>query len=174
VDAVLRRAGVKPGDLEAVAAGVGPGPYTGLRVGLMTARALGHALGIPVLGVCSLDVLAFEAARTIPGEFVVASDARRKEVYWARYRDGAREHGPAVDLPAVAAYPGPTVGLGAELYPDAFPDARPPRYPSAVELGAFVAAGGATLPPDPLYLRRPDAVEPGARKRATGERPAAR
>ncbi len=167
VDAVLRRAGVQPADLDAVAAGVGPGPYTGLRVGLMTARALGHALGIPVLGVCSLDVLAAEAARSIEGEFVVASDARRKEVYWARYRGGIRVDGPGVDLPAVAAYAGPTVGYGAELYPDAFPDARAPRYPSAAELGAFVAAGGATLPPDPLYLRRPDAVEPGARKRAT-------
>ncbi len=167
VDAVLRRVGVKPADLDAVAAGVGPGPYTGLRVGLMTARALGHALGIPVLGVCSLDVLAAEAARTIDGDFVVASDARRKEVYWARYRDGVRTHGPAVDLPGVAAYAGPAVGYGAELYPDAFPDARGPRYPSAAELGAFVAAGCATLAPDPLYLRRPDATPPGARKRAT-------
>jgi tRNA threonylcarbamoyladenosine biosynthesis protein TsaB len=172
IDAVLKRAGVSPADLGAVAAGAGPGPFTGLRVGLMTARALGHALGIPVLGVCTLDVLAHEAARAIDGEFVVASDARRKEVYWARYRAeggvvAARLDGPAVDRPADVAYAGPVVGLGAQLHPAAFPDAREPVYPSAAELGAFVAAGGATLPPDPLYLRRPDAVEPGARKRVT-------
>ena len=168
IDTVLKRAGFAPGDLDAVAAGAGPGPFTGLRVGLMTARALGHALGIPVLGVCTLDVLAYAAARTISGEFVVATDARRKEVYWGRYRaaGGAvaeRLHGPAVDRPAEVAWAGPVVGLGARLHPAAFPDARDPVHPDAADLGAFVA----TVAPDPLYLRRPDAVEPGARKRVT-------
>jgi tRNA threonylcarbamoyladenosine biosynthesis protein TsaB len=169
IDTVLKRAGVRPADLDAIAAGVGPGPFTGLRVGLMTARALGHALGVPVLGVCTLDVLAFEAARTLgaAGEFVVATDARRKEVYWARYVDGARVEGPAVNRPAEVAYGGPVVGYGAVLHPEAFPDGRGPVHPSAGELAAFVSAGGDTLAPDPLYLRRPDAVEPGARKRVT-------
>jgi tRNA threonylcarbamoyl adenosine modification protein YeaZ len=167
VDAVLSAAGVTPRQLEGVAVGVGPGPYTGMRVGLMTARSLGHALGIGVHGVCSLDVLAAEAS--LPGEFLVASDARRKEVYWARYRDGVRVEGPDVSLPTVVAYAGPVVGEGAVLYPDAFRDARPPRYPDPATLARLVeatlAAGGECLPPEPLYLRRPDAVEPGERKK---------
>jgi tRNA threonylcarbamoyl adenosine modification protein YeaZ len=100
VEAVLARAGVTPRQLDAVAAGVGPGPYTGLRVGLMTARALAHALGIPAHGICSLDVLARAAARQIGSEFVVATDARRKEVYWASYVNGERVSGPSVDKPA--------------------------------------------------------------------------
>jgi tRNA threonylcarbamoyladenosine biosynthesis protein TsaB len=171
VDAVLARAGVTPSQLEAVAVGVGPGPYTGLRIGLVTARALGHALGIAVHGICSLDILARAAAREIEGEFLVATDARRKEVYWARYRGAERLEGPAVDLPARIAWAGPVVGQGAALYPEAFPAGRSPVYPDPVDLAAIVesavAAGARTLAPDPLYLRRPDAVEPAARKRAT-------
>ena len=172
IQTVLARADVTPRQLDAVAAGVGPGPYTGLRVGLMTARAFGHALGIPAHGICSLDVLARAAAREIEGEFVVATDARRKEVYWASYADGERVAGPSVDKPAEVAYAGPVVGEGAVLYPDAFPGGRPPLHPDPADLAAIVeehvAAGRATLPLEPLYLRRPDAVEPGARKRVVG------
>jgi tRNA threonylcarbamoyl adenosine modification protein YeaZ len=164
---VLARAGLTPRQLDGIAVGVGPGPYTGLRVGLITARALGHALGIGVHGVCSLDTLAAEAG--LAGEFLVATDARRKEVYWARYRDGVRVEGPDVALPTVVAYDGPVVGEGAVLYPAAFPDARSPRYPDPAHLARLVeatlAAGGECLPPEPLYLRRPDAVEPGERKK---------
>jgi tRNA threonylcarbamoyl adenosine modification protein YeaZ len=164
---VLSRAGLTPRQLDGVAVGVGPGPYTGLRVGLMTARSLGHALGIGVHGVCSLDVLAAQA--DLAGEFLVATDARRKEVYWARYRDGVRIEGPDVARPTAVASTLPVVGEGAVLYPDAFPDARPPRYPDPAQLArlveATVAAGGTCLPPEPLYLRRPDAVEPGQRKK---------
>ncbi|MGQ0625384.1 MAG: tRNA (adenosine(37)-N6)-threonylcarbamoyltransferase complex dimerization subunit type 1 TsaB [Sporichthyaceae bacterium] len=171
VAAVLEEAQVKPRQLEAIAAGVGPGPYTGLRVGLMTAHSLAHALGIAVHGVCSLDVLARAAARQIDAEFLVATDARRKEVYWARYgADGVRRGGPAVDTPAAVAWEGPTVGQGPVLYPHSFPDARAPLHPDPVVLAAIVeatlSAGEATTAPQPLYLRRPDAVEPGARKRA--------
>jgi tRNA threonylcarbamoyl adenosine modification protein YeaZ len=133
----------------------------------MTARSLGHALGIGVHGVCSLDVLAAQAG--LAGEFLVATDARRKEVYWARYRDGLRVDGPDVARPDVVACSGPVVGEGAVLYPDAFPDARPPRYPDPAQLARLVeatlAAGAECLPPEPLYLRRPDAVEPGQRKK---------
>ncbi len=172
IDAVLVRAGVTPRQLDAVAAGVGPGPYTGLRIGLMTARAFGHALGIGVHGVCSLDVLARAAAREIDSEFLVATDARRKEVYWARYLGGERLEGPAVDLPAKVANAGPVVGQGPVLYPEAFPAGCGPIHPDPVDLAAIVeaavAAGTPTLPPDPLYLRRPDAVEPAARKRVAG------
>jgi tRNA threonylcarbamoyl adenosine modification protein YeaZ len=164
---VLARAELTPRQIDGIAVGVGPGPYTGLRVGLMTARALGHALGIEVHGVCSLDVLAAQAG--LVGEFLVATDARRKEVYWARYRDGLRVDGPAVALPAAVAYDGPVVGEGGRLYPEAFPDARPPLHPDPVVLARLVeatlGAGRACLPAQPLYLRRPDAVEPGERKK---------
>lgn len=167
VAAVLSAAGVTPRQLEGIAVGVGPGPYTGMRVGLITARSFGHALGIPVYGVCSLDTLA--AAAGLPGEFMVATDARRKEVYWAHYRDGVRIAGPDVALPGAVAYDGPVVGEGAVLYPASFPDARAPLYPDPTELArlveATVAAGGECLAPEPLYLRRPDAVEPGQRKK---------
>jgi tRNA threonylcarbamoyladenosine biosynthesis protein TsaB len=163
---VLRKAGVDPSDLRSIAVGVGPGPFTGLRVGVVTARAMGAALGIPVIGVCTLDVLA-HAAR-LPVEFLVATDARRREVYWARYAaGGTRLDGPHVNRPGDVAYTGPVVGHGATLYPDAFPDARPPEYPSAAALCSYVASGAPTVDPLPLYLRRPDVAEPAARKRVS-------
>ena len=97
--AALADAGRSINDLGAVVVGCGPGPFTGLRVGMATAAAYGHALGIPVHGVCSLDAIGIETAGT-PGEVLVVTDARRREVYWARYRDGVRIDGPAVDAPA--------------------------------------------------------------------------
>ena len=98
---VMADAGASRGDLTAVAVGVGPGPYTGLRVGVVTARVLGAVLGIPVHGMCSLDVIAAAASPTAAGrEFLVATDARRKEVYWARYdAAGVRLEGPVVREP---------------------------------------------------------------------------
>ncbi|MDR1118995.1 MAG: tRNA (adenosine(37)-N6)-threonylcarbamoyltransferase complex dimerization subunit type 1 TsaB [Bifidobacteriaceae bacterium] len=90
---LLGAAGLAPADLGAVAVGRGPAPYTGLRIGLATARTLGFALGIPVWGVCDLDVLAADAAARLqppPGATLVAAvDAKRREVYWARYRVAA-------------------------------------------------------------------------------------
>ena len=91
----LSRAGATPGDLTDIAVGTGPGPFTGLRVGMVTALTMGHALGIPVHGVCSLDAIGIESAATT-AEVLVVTDARRREVYWARYRDGVRIDGPAV------------------------------------------------------------------------------
>ena len=172
ISTVLGNAGVSRTDLSAIAVGVGPGPYTGLRVGLVTARALGAVLKIPVHGVCTLDILAWETGRTTP--FVVATDARRKEVYWARYASaGVRTEGPAVGKASEAAEPDlPAVGEGALLYPDVLA-AHPPALPSAGALADLVVTrlsggeGPELLPPLPLYLRKPDAREPGPRKRVT-------
>jgi tRNA threonylcarbamoyladenosine biosynthesis protein TsaB len=255
---VLDQAGVSKSDLTTIAAGVGPGPYTGLRVGVVTARVLASTLGIPGYGVCTLDVIA--AAAQHDGDFLVATDARRREVYWASYSPAsppapgtpvrgavtADRPAPAVWVPAVPSPDGPTVGVpagvgrvdgpavakpldvpggaelpvagaGSVLYPDAFPIRIYPEYPDAGILAGLVAAllerapvihrgpsrgvgdtpvpfeaggetggehGGRTgvrdavgaggvveaggvmglLPLEPLYLRRPDAREPGARK----------
>lgn len=150
---------------DAVVVGTGPGPFTGLRVGLMTAAATADAHGIPAYGVCSLDAMA-------EGDVVVVADARRKEVYWARYEGGRRVAGPAVGRPvdvAASLPPGARlVGAGAVLL-----GAEPaePLHPSMrllVERAAErVLAGAASEPLTPLYLRRPDAVEPGAVKKVT-------
>ncbi|WP_432151200.1 tRNA (adenosine(37)-N6)-threonylcarbamoyltransferase complex dimerization subunit type 1 TsaB [Streptomyces sp. bgisy029] len=170
VDRVLAEAGVKLDAVTGVVVGVGPGPYTGLRVGLVTAATFGSALDVPVHGICTLDGLAYAAGQDggLDGPFAVATDARRKEVYWARYEDARTRTGdPAVDRPAdiAGALAGlPVVGHGAVLYPDAFPDARGPEHVAAGALAALaaerLAAGQELLEPQPLYLRRPDAQVP--------------
>jgi tRNA threonylcarbamoyl adenosine modification protein YeaZ len=168
----LSDAGATIHDVTDVAVGVGPGPFTGLRVGVVTALTLGASLEVPTHGVCSLDVLAAEALGV--GPFLIATDARRKEVYWALYDGGPqslrRIEGPAVARPdALAAlYPGvPVVGRGAQLYPDFLAAQAGPLDPSAGILAGGVAAGSfVELPLEPLYLRRPDVSEPTALKRA--------
>jgi tRNA threonylcarbamoyl adenosine modification protein YeaZ len=162
IEEALSGAGRRPGDLDAVAVGVGPGPFTGLRVGLVTARTLVKVLGIRGFGVCTLDVLAYDAA--IDGRYVVATDARRREVYWAQYDGGRRVDGPHVARPADVAVDGPVVGEGALIYPDQLGAAQPPVHPRAAAILGHLAAGRPMLPIEPLYLRRPDATEPGPRK----------
>ena len=210
---VLAEAGLEPRDLTGLAVGIGPGPFTGLRAGVVTARVLGLTWQLPVHGVCSLDALAGQlldaaqgagrgagAARGIEvGErFVVATDARRSEVYWATYQVGDDGSGPAavrVEGPEVAAPDDvPRAGLlvggrGAALYPEVLgPVALRTAAPGSLEPGPpgpdvhrpvldVTGAGVARLavrrilsgaPDDgvePLYLRRPDAAIPGARKR---------
>jgi tRNA threonylcarbamoyladenosine biosynthesis protein TsaB len=238
---VMADAGASRGELTGVAVGVGPGPYTGLRVGVVTARVLGAVLSLPVYGVCSLDVIAVAAQGALGGssprampsrgglggsspramssrgglggssprtstaaagrEFLVATDARRREVYWARYDAvGRRVEGPLVSRPGLI--PGaadlPVAGTGGQLYPEAFGEVIGPAYPDARVLCGIVAASlgrgpgpeaeeaeavqpgaarigaaqtGAAQPPllaaEPLYLRRPDAREPGPPKRVT-------
>lgn len=171
IAAVLAEAGLVRQDLTAVAVGVGPGPFTGLRVGLVTARTLGAVLEIPVYGVCTLDVLAVQAVDdgAVSERFVVATDARRKEVYWAAYDgSGDRLHGPHVAKPAEVASDGPVVGKGALLYPDAFPNAVGPELPDAGVLAQALADERVVpLDPEPLYLRRPDAAAPGKPKKVS-------
>ncbi|MFB6435789.1 tRNA (adenosine(37)-N6)-threonylcarbamoyltransferase complex dimerization subunit type 1 TsaB [Streptomyces sp. NPDC056411] len=181
VDRVLGAAGRKLDEVSEIVVGVGPGPYTGLRVGLVTAATFGAALGVPVHGLCTLDGLAHAAGLTEP--FVVATDARRKEVYWARY-DGRPSPGhpvtrltePAVDRPAdladqVAGVP--AVGAGALLYDTVFTGVRRegPEHQSAAALAELAvakrAAGEELLEPRPLYLRRPDAQVPANYKVVT-------
>jgi tRNA threonylcarbamoyladenosine biosynthesis protein TsaB len=165
---VLERAGIVRQDLTAIGVGVGPGPFTGLRVGLVTARTLGFVLEIPVYGMCTLDVLAVEAVTTgtVSGDFAVATDARRKEVYLATYDlDGSRLAGPVVDKPAALATEMQVAGEGARLYPEAFPHAVEPTRPSAGWLAHAIAEERAELlDPEPLYLRRPDAAIPSTPK----------
>jgi len=173
IDRVLAAAGATRRDLTAIAVGTGPGPYTGLRAGLITARVLGSALDIPVDGICTLDVIAADAAgQAGGGEFLVATDARRKELYWARYSPaGERRAGPEVSPVSELPDGLPVAGQGALLYPGT--GARPiePRYPAAARLAALAVqrrvAGQPPAPADPLYLRRPDAREPGRPKRVT-------
>ncbi|GAA2633575.1 tRNA (adenosine(37)-N6)-threonylcarbamoyltransferase complex dimerization subunit type 1 TsaB [Streptomyces axinellae] len=207
IDRVLSEAGRKLADVTDVVVGVGPGPYTGLRVGLATAEAFGAALGPRVHGVCTLDGIAYATGLEEP--FLVATDARRKEVYWARYADARTRVGePAVDRPADLAARGgpgelhgagaageadesgaeaaglgagfeagvaglPAVGAGAVLYEDVF---RGVRHDLPAELSApalarlaaeRLARGEELLPPQPLYLRRPDAQVPANYKVVT-------
>jgi tRNA threonylcarbamoyl adenosine modification protein YeaZ len=163
----LAKASAAPTDLGAVVAGTGPGPFTGLRVGLVTAAVFAQTLHIPAYGVCSLDALA-DACRDEPA-LLVASDARRKEVYWARYAHGARVTGPSVDRPDEVPTAGLTAaaGQGVELY-DFGVRLRPERFPPPASLARCAAdrirAAAPTEPLVPLYLRRPDAVTPGAPK----------
>jgi tRNA threonylcarbamoyl adenosine modification protein YeaZ len=166
----LDDAGAEPGDLSAVVAGVGPGPYTGLRVGIVTAAVLADALGIPAYGICSLDgigSLDLAAAQRL----LVAADARRREVYWAGYVDGLRFVGPAVDRPGDIDLTGFTAvaGAGARLYADVLGlPLLGPDYPDPETLVLAAAdrvrVGAPSELLTPLYLRKPDAVEPGPRK----------
>ena len=168
IEHVLASAGTTVASLTGIAVGVGPGPFTGLRVGLVTARTLALTREIPVYGICSLDILAAEAMDAGLSEFVVATDARRKEVYLAAYAGGRRVHGPEVIKPEDAATGVTVVGRGGALYPDHFPALAGPEHPSAAVLcDVVVNRRFEILDPDPLYLRRPDAAEPGKPKRVS-------
>jgi len=190
VVAALGRAGVDRSALTALVVGVGPGPFTGLRVGLVTAQVLGAALGVPVHGVCSLDAIAEAVAGAGQAEpFLVATDARRREVYWAGYEVAAgpwawrRLDGPHVAAPADVPVERDGVrrvvcGPGVALYPELLGAGPVPADVTAgVGAGAIATiaarallagedlAQGRLVEPKPWYLRRPDAVPSHSRKR---------
>jgi tRNA threonylcarbamoyladenosine biosynthesis protein TsaB len=151
----MEEAGTKRADVTAIVVGTGPAPFTGLRVGLVTARMLAFAWGVPVWGVCSLDAVGAQA-----GDAVVIGDARRREVYWARYVAGERVEGPVVVAPARAPVRegDRALGRGAVLYAECFPgavEADPDPLWLAREALRRRAAGE-ELGTEPLYLRRPD------------------
>ncbi|NKZ13466.1 tRNA (adenosine(37)-N6)-threonylcarbamoyltransferase complex dimerization subunit type 1 TsaB [Mycolicibacterium septicum DSM 44393] len=150
-------AGIAVADLDAVVVGCGPGPFTGLRVGMASAAAYGHALGVPVHGVCSLDAIGIHT----DGDVLVVTDARRREVYWAHYRDGVRVDGPSVNAPAdVAAVLQSSVAAVAGS-PEHAALFTLPRldvvYPTPAGLVRAVTDWDDPQPLVPLYLRRPDA-----------------
>lgn len=122
--------------IDQVVVGMGPGPFTGLRIGIAFAQSFALARQVPVRGVCSLDAI---AAQIDSKDFIVTVDARRKEVYWARYKDGVRVGEPAVNFPAAVGYE------GADIHTDLYPD-----------MVALVALTGNIT--EPIYLRHPDAV----------------
>src|SRR3954447_24748280 len=169
----LADAGIRPDQVGAVVAGTGPGPYTGLRVGRVTAPACADARGIPAYGVCSLDAIGPSAADE--PALLVATDARRREVYFARYASGRRVGDVGVDYPDHVPVDGlaAVAGAGADLYADAWPQLtrRAERYPDPASLVRLarerIEAGAPSEPLTPLYLRRPDAVVPGAPKPVT-------
>jgi tRNA threonylcarbamoyl adenosine modification protein YeaZ len=173
VQAVCGDAATTLRGIDAIVVGAGPGPFTGLRVGMVTAAALGDALGIPVHGVCSLDAIAVDAAGE--GPLLVVTDARRREVYWAGYdAEGGRVDGPHVQAPAAVAERAGGMGAVAAAGGSAGLVGLPVRLPESPSPTGLVAVaapalrgGAAPEPLVPLYLRRPDAVEPGARKRVS-------
>jgi len=169
---------------ELIACGVGPGPYTGLRVGISTALALGLAWEVPVVGICSLDALAAQvdfAQMNSESEVLVHADARRKEWYWAAYNaQGVRSAGPHVHRPGelpeavsalsragepeLAPHARIIASIARDLVNAGEPVATPVTHLSAhgLDTGETAQALGSArlLAPYPLYLRRPDAVAP--------------
>jgi tRNA threonylcarbamoyl adenosine modification protein YeaZ len=115
-----------------VIVGMGPGPFTGLRVGIAFAQSFALARQIPVIGICSLDAIEIDQ-----DNYIAAIDARRKEIYWARYQGGKRVEGPSVSKPDEVE------GFLIDQYPS-------PRKMVALSSGDNYE--------EPLYLRRPDAV----------------
>lgn len=161
ISEVVTQSGLEIGEITDVVVGVGPGPFTGLRVGLVTAAVFAHARDIPIHGVCSLDAIAYDYKNPC----VVVTDARRKELYWAHYED-KRIGEPQVSKPEdlLAEFPNTEfVGPGAQLYPDVI--SGKVSELKAGSLAKLFATGTAQLVDvSPMYLRKPDAVEPTIRK----------
>ncbi|AXK45741.1 tRNA (adenosine(37)-N6)-threonylcarbamoyltransferase complex dimerization subunit type 1 TsaB [Brachybacterium saurashtrense] len=187
IEQTLEEAGTSRAELTGVVVGRGPGPFTGLRVGLVSARSMAAVLGVSLHGLSSLDALAHQALAAHPdgGEgpdsVGVALDARRREVYHARYRRdpaGAitRTAEPAVAAPADVAdlltACDLLVGSGTALYPELLPATDELVHVDAGHLllaaAALSARGEDLTSTEPMYLREPDAAKPTARKSALG------
>jgi len=151
----MQEAGARRETIRGVVVGTGPAPFTGLRVGLVSARTLAMAWQVPVWGVCSLDALGAQYRQVL-----VVADARRREVYWARYRAGERVAGPLVSVPGDVEHEAGelVVGRGGALYADNFPGAvEADPDPLWLAREALRRHGlGDVLSTEPLYLRRPD------------------
>ena len=161
ISQVVADSGLEISEITDVAVGVGPGPFTGLRVGLVTAAVFAHARNIPIHGICSLDAIAFDYTKPC----VVVTDARRKELYWARYED-KRIGEPQVSKPEdlLAQFPDSEfVGPGAQLYPD-FISGKVLELKAGSLAKLFVSGKAQLVDVSPMYLRKPDAVEPTTRK----------
>ena len=133
--------------IDEVIIGMGPGPFTGLRVGIVFGQAFAHARSMPWRGVCSLDGIDIDS-----DEYIVTTDARRKEMYWARYRDGSRVDGPFVDKQDVIA------NESEKKFGFGFTEIL---FPSPHLLLAKSQTASVT---EPMYLRRPDAVPTSERQ----------
>jgi tRNA threonylcarbamoyladenosine biosynthesis protein TsaB len=175
IAAVLAESGYAPAALHLVAVTIGPGTFTGLRIGIAAARGLALALGVPAIGITSFAAI----AAAIPPErrgarsLVVALDSKREELYLQSFAP----LGPALDAGALvapdeaagrvpagllllagdgAARLGQVLGVRAELVPEtAVPDPA-----DVARLGVAAWQGGAALPPRPLYLRAPETSRP--------------
>jgi ribosomal-protein-alanine acetyltransferase/tRNA threonylcarbamoyl adenosine modification protein YeaZ len=127
--------------IDQVIVGMGPGPFTGLRAGISFAQSFALGRGIPWQGVCSLDAIANQIAES---DFIVAIDARRKEVFFARYTNGLRIGEPKVCQPSqLTAFDVPIYGDVLNQFPD------PTAFIAIAETGATYL--------QPIYVRRPDA-----------------
>lgn len=169
----LKQLGLHYRDLDAIVVGVGPGPFTGLRVGMATAQAYGVALDIPVYPVCSHDAIFHQLRLRGMESAVVVTDARRREVYWSVYIAGGRMEGPNVTAPdqvgkehgLIAA----TVLCAEERFrgqidiPHGRADYLTPDTFGLLQAADFYAPPGAV---EPMYLRRPDAVPPKQKPRS--------
>lgn len=179
VSFVLDQVGISVADLSAIAVDVGPGLFTGMRVGMAAAEAMAWALEIPLVGVCSLDALALESQRG-DDTVAVALDARRGEVYWALYRPGPNGGEPVrITEPRVSSPDDLAVhladraedvtcsGSGFVVHGETFPfewmhatGLVAPSAEAVVRIGAHRVAIDATVPAgglEPIYLRAPDA-----------------
>lgn len=169
---VMAEAGLPFGGLDRVGVTIGPGSFTGLRVGLAFAKGLGQALAIPVIGVGVLEALA-EPLRAEPAAIFAALEAKRGQVYLQAFRDGAALMAPdalAIETAAArlvelaGAGPAILVGTGAAHLAETLPAARIVHADHAEpEAVARLAAAKPVVPPRPLYLRAPDAKLPGGR-----------
>ena len=161
ISQVVAESGLEISEITDVVVGVGPGPFTGLRVGLVTAGVFAHARNLPIHGICSLDAIAFDYAKPC----VVVTDARRKELYWARY-EGNRRGEPQVSKPEdlLVQFPDSEfVGPGAQLYPDSISGKLMELKAGSLAI-LFVSGSAQLVDVSPMYLRKPDAVEPTTRK----------